>query len=202
MLRVAELDWGLWLTTMAPLIFSAGPGNIMVAASGARSGLRGSLPFIIGLDTTYLLLALAFGLGLGRVLTEYPSVALTLHALGVSYIFFLAFRFLVQRPTKIAAPSDGFSVLNGVVVQLTNTKGMIMLMVMFGEFAGPKIGGITPVVVMSSVLVCLNFLAHLIWGAFGEAMNAAFIKHAFLFRIQNYIFAIMLCAVGVWLAIR
>jgi hypothetical protein len=63
-----DIDWLLWLSTMVPLVFSAGPGNIMVAVSGARSGLLQPLVFVYGLDFTYLLMAIAIGVGVGQVL--------------------------------------------------------------------------------------------------------------------------------------
>jgi len=47
------MEWLLWVNTMAPLAYSAGPGNIMVAISGVKKGAFKSLPFILALDLTY-----------------------------------------------------------------------------------------------------------------------------------------------------
>jgi threonine/homoserine/homoserine lactone efflux protein len=42
MQEISSINWLLWLSTMVPLTLSAGPGNLMVATSGAQSGVRRS----------------------------------------------------------------------------------------------------------------------------------------------------------------
>jgi threonine/homoserine/homoserine lactone efflux protein len=197
-----EIDWPLWAATMIPLIFSAGPGNIMVAASGARSGVRGSLAFIFGLDGTYFLLAVAVGLGLGQLILSHPVLSHTLKVLGILYIFYLAWRFWVSKPASKSDGSSDFQFRDGVFVQLTNSKGVVMLMVMFSEFFTPSAHMAIGIVVMSAALVGLNFMAHLMWASFGLVLNKAMSRHAWLQRAQSVIFASMMMSVGVWLAIR
>ena len=76
--EIFSINWLLWLSTMAPLTLSAGPGNLMVATSGAQSGVRRSVQFIIGLDITYFLLAVLVGglaVSLLQALTHWVGVA-------------------------------------------------------------------------------------------------------------------------------
>ncbi len=196
------IDWSVWLATMLPLIFSAGPGNIMVAASGARSGMRQSMSFIYGLDGTYFLLAVSVGLGLGQFFQMYPLVSSVIKSIGILYIFYLAYRFIVATAPTQNQILEPFRFRDGMVVQLTNTKGIIMLMVMFSEFFIPSADMISDIFLMSTVLVVLNFMAHLMWVTFGAAIQKVLVRNPSLFKTQNYLFSSMMLAVGFWLAAR
>lgn len=196
------IDWHLWLFTMVPLVFSAGPGNIMVAASGARSGLRRSLWFIYGLDGTYFLLAIAVGLGLGQVLQTNLLISSIVKTVGTIYIFYLAYRFLRASAPQTGTTQAAFRFQDGIVVQLTNTKGIIMLVVMFSEFFVPSVDMFADIITMSAVLVILNFSAHILWASFGIVMQNALVRSPVLFQAQNYLFATMMFSVGIWLILR
>ncbi|WP_261385947.1 LysE family translocator [Tateyamaria omphalii] len=174
----------------------------MVAASGARSGIRSSMRFIYGLDGTYFLLALIMGLGLGQVLLSFPGATVAIKIVGITYIFYLAYRFMVASVTNADEGAEAFRFVDGVVVQLTNTKGLIMLVVMFSEFFRPSAQLVGDVLLMSAVLVLLNFCAHLIWVSFGVGIKQALVRNPRLFQAQNWLFAAMMAGVGVWLMAR
>lgn len=202
MMSAFEIDWPLWTITMIPLVFSAGPGNLMVAASGARSGVRGSIAFIFGLDGTYLLLAVAVGLGLGQLIQAHPFLTAATEVLGITYIFYLAWRLWVAEQQNEVDASEDFRFRDGVIVQLTNTKGMVMLMVMFSEFVAPSAHVLVGVLAMSFALVGLNFTSHLIWASFGVGLECTMRRNPHLRNGQKFIFAAMMFGVGVWLAMR
>ncbi len=197
-----EIDWILWLTTMAPLAFSAGPGNIMVATSGARSGLRRSMLFIYGLDGSYFLIAIAVGFGLGEILRLHPIISDAVKVIGISYILLLAWRFWRADPPGDVDSNDPFRFKDGVIVQLSNAKGIIMLATMFSQFLMPSASITANVLTMSAALVLLNFLAHLMWATFGLVINEALRRDVRFLRAQNGIFAAMMLSVGIWLALR
>lgn len=86
MQEIFSINWLLWLSTMVPLTLSAGPGNLMVATSGAQSGVRRSVRFIVGLDITYFLIAVLVGLGLYHTLMNNPTLVWALQVVGSFYI--------------------------------------------------------------------------------------------------------------------
>ena len=134
MQEIFSINWLLWLSTMVPLTLSAGPGNLMVATSGAQSGVRRSVRFIVGLDITYFLIAVLVGLGLYHTLTNNPTLVWALQVAGSFYILWLGVRML-RRPLK--TPTDKAMHLqfrDGIVVQLGNVQGIVMLLVMFSTF--------------------------------------------------------------------
>ena len=112
MQAIVDINWALWLSTMAPLALSAGPGNLMVATSGAQSGVRHSLRFIAGLDLTYLLLALLMGLGLYHSLSAYPTLMRGLQIAGSAYIFWRGLRLL--RASALDLVRDGRTTLEEI----------------------------------------------------------------------------------------
>lgn len=198
----AFINWPLWAATMVPLTLSAGPGNIMVATAGARSGLRRSMPFILGMDCTYFSIAIAVGLGLGEVLKSQPLISDVIKALGVCYIFFLAWKLWNTPPLDGSYRAAAFKLKDGVLVQCTNTKGIIMLVTMFSQFLAPASNLVVSVTLLSGALVFLNFSAHLLWVTFGATLSKAFCNNLRLLRLQNGIFALMMFSVGIWLALR
>lgn len=195
-----SIDWSLWLLTMVPLIFSAGPGNIMVAAAGAQSGFGGALRFIFGLDATYFILAIAVGLGLGNVLQTYPSAAKVLSYFGIAYITYLASRFLRSSTIGTAETAMSFGLKDGVFIQITNAKGLIMLIVMFSEFS--RTGSLGQVLILSAALVGLNLVSHCLWASAGGVIRNVMERHSRVCQIQNVIFGMMLLGVATWLMLR
>lgn len=202
MQAILDIDWPLWLTTMIPLALSAGPGNLTVAASGARSGIRRSVRFIAGLDATYLLLAMAAGLGLYHALMGHPRLLFWLRLAGSLYIAWLGIRMMV-RPlrTRLAEPAD-LRFRDGVALQLGNVQGMVMLLVMFSTFTPGGAPGHAIVLALSLALVSLNFLGHMLWVCMGAAVQRSLKSRPGLLAAQNAAFGLMLVAVGVWIFAR
>lgn len=196
------MDWMLWSNTMVPLTYSAGPGNIMVAVSGVRVGFVKSLPFIFGLDATYFCLATVVGLGVGNILTNYPTVAELLKVLGIVYIAYLGTRFFVNSTTTDGYTDTRFRIVDGVMIQLANVKGMIMLIVMFSEFGDPSNDLLAGVLVLSFALASLNFSAQLLWVCLGASIKNIVVRYPAFQQRLNYLFGTMMIGVAAWLLIH
>ncbi|MNF56961.1 Cysteine/O-acetylserine efflux protein [compost metagenome] len=200
--EIFSINWLLWLSTMAPLTLSAGPGNLMVATSGAQSGVRRSFRFIVGLDITYFLLAVLVGLGLYHTLMNSPRLVWVLQVLGSFYILWLGVR-LLRRPLK--APGDKAIHLqfrDGIVVQLGNVQGIVMLLVMFSTFTPSGETSSSVVLILSAALISLNFFSHVIWVSMGSTVQKLIQARPKLLVFQNAMFGLMLIAVAVWIFLR
>ncbi|MFW0759275.1 LysE family translocator [Pseudomonas sp. H11T01] len=202
MQEIVNINWPLWLSTMVPLTLSAGPGNLMVATSGAQSGVRRSVRFIVGLDITYFLLAVLVGLGLYHTLMSSPTLVWVLQVAGSFYILWLGVK-LLRRPLK--APGDkvmGLQFRDGIVVQLGNVQGIVMLLVMFSTFipSGDTSSGI--VLILSAALIALNFFSHVLWVSMGSTVQTLIRSRPKLLMFQNALFGLMLMAVAVWIFLR
>ncbi|EPL05424.1 LysE family translocator [Pseudomonas sp. CF161] len=203
MQHIFDINWALWLSTMAPLTLSAGPGNLMVATSGAQSGARRSLGFIAGLDLCYFLLALLVGLGLSHSLMNQPQLLWLLRVAGSLYILWLGLRLLWRALPAPGAEPRQLRWRDGVMVQLGNVQGMVMLLVMFSTFmpSGDS-RSIALVLALSAALISLNFCAHLIWVSMGSSVQRLLRTRPRLLVAQNRLFGLMLMAVAVWIFMR
>lgn len=200
--ELLSINWLLWLSTMAPLTLSAGPGNLMVATSGAQSGVRRSVRFIVGLDITYFFLAVLVGLGLYHTLMNNPRLVWVLQVLGSFYMLWLGVR-LLCRPLK--APGDKAIHLqfrDGIVVQLGNVQGIVMLLVMFSTFTPSGETSSSVVLILSAALITLNFFSHVIWVSMGSTVQKLIQARPKLLVIQNAMFGLMLIAVALWIFLR
>jgi threonine/homoserine/homoserine lactone efflux protein len=178
------------------------PAGLMVATSGAQSGVRRSVRFIIGLDITYFLLAVLVGLGLYHTLMNYPTLVWMLQVVGSFYILWLGVR-LLSRPLK--APGDKprhLQFRDGIVVQLGNVQGIVMLLVMFTTFVPAGDTSSSVVLILSAALIALNFFSHVIWVSMGSTVQKLIRAHPKLLVFQNAVFGLMLIAVAVWIFLR
>ncbi len=56
-----------WFAVMFPLVISPGPANVMFAASGAKFGIKKSIPLMIGIDLIFVVQSILIGFGLGTI---------------------------------------------------------------------------------------------------------------------------------------
>ncbi|MEX5609972.1 LysE family transporter [Pseudomonas protegens] len=199
---IHDINWPLWLSTMLPMALSAGPGNLMVASSGARSGVRRSLRFICGLDLTYLLLALLVGLGLYHSLAAYPGLLWGLRVAGSLYIFWLGLRLLLRPLRKPGEQSEALQFRDGVMLQLGNVQGLVMLLVMFSTFSPGADAGTAVVLALSAALIAVNLFGHLLWASLGSSLQRLMRDRPRLLLAQNALFGSLLMAVAGWLLLR
>lgn len=199
---VHDINWPLWLSTMLPMALSAGPGNLMVASSGAQSGVRRSLRFILGLDLTYFLLALLVGLGLYHSLANQPQLLSGLRVAGSLYIFWLGLRLLLRPLRKPGERAATLQFRDGVVLQLGNVQGLVMLLVMFSTFSPGTDVGSTVVLTLSAALIAVNLFGHLLWACLGSSLQVLLRARPRLLLAQNALFGVMLMAVAIWIFLR
>ncbi|WP_414158441.1 LysE family translocator [Pseudomonas sp. BNK-45] len=199
---IHDINWPLWLSTMLPMALSAGPGNLMVASSGARSGVRRSLRFILGLDLTYWLLALLVGLGLYHSLAAQPQWLWSLRVAGSLYIFWRGLRLLLRSRGLSAAPDAPLGFRDGVLLQLGNVQGLVMLLVMFSTFSPVTDAGSAVVLVLSAALIAVNLFGHLLWASLGSSLQVLLRDRPSLLVAQNALFGLLLMAVAIWIFLR
>jgi threonine/homoserine/homoserine lactone efflux protein len=184
---------------MVPLVYSAGPNNLMCAASGAQAGFKNTLPFIAGVNTSLLLVSLMIGLGIGRITTEVPGFSRFITIAGSIYLLFLAFKLtragsvnIEDKPVSPPAFRDGF------ILNTLNPKGIVGLSIMFNEFIITGKVLVCQVLILSVLTVAISSSAHFLWAASGKVLSS-FVKSQKAIRIQGYIFGILLAGVAIWM---
>lgn len=159
-----------WFGVMFPLVFSPGPANIVFAMSGAKVGIKRSLPLLLGVDLVFVLKSIVIGFGLGEVVNSQPELMNIMQLLGAVYLLYLAAKFFFAH-TKEADNDSNFTMgfVNGLVIQLLNSKGWLMVFLMFTLFSeqANQTFANTGVLVLILWLAVLNISVHLMWVAVG-----------------------------------
>ena len=188
-----------WLGFMLPLVYSAGPNNVMCAASGAQAGFKKTLPFIGGVNASLLLVSLIIGLGIGRIITELPNFSRIVTIAGSIYLLYLAFKLAragsINIDDKPVSPPD---FRDGFIMNTLNPKGIVGLSIMFNEFIIEGRELFYQVLILSVLTVVISSSAHFLWASAGNVLSS-FVKSQKAIRIQGYIFGIMLAGVAIWM---
>ena len=188
----------LWLGVIAPLVMSAGPGNVLCAVCGATNGFRQSLPFILGLDVVYTSYALLAGMGAALVITHYPTVFFAVQILGVVYIAWLGWQFIRRSNIIEQKTVMKLRFRDGVISQALNIKGVTIILTMYSQFLDEGESLVYEVLSLSGALLLLNLFTHSAW-AYGGAWMAKKFASAHAVKLQNRLFGAMLILIALWL---
>jgi threonine/homoserine/homoserine lactone efflux protein len=104
-------------------LFTPGPNVILITTSGARFGVRASIPHIIGIVLGVGITAGLTGLGIGAVLAEWPVLKTALGVLAAAWILWMALQLWHARPAAEAQPDDKpWGVARAALFQWVNPK--------------------------------------------------------------------------------
>jgi threonine/homoserine/homoserine lactone efflux protein len=149
-----------------------GPNNFMVLASGVNFGLRRTVPHMLGISIGFLVLQLAVGLGLGAVLSAYPSLHAALKIAGGAYLVYLAWKIAMSR--SLSAKGEGrarpMSFLEAAAFQWVNPKAWVLAltaMAVYGDAERPFLS--MGVIAVVFALICLP--SNSVWAGFGMALR-------------------------------
>ena len=116
---------------------SPGPVNVVALGSGARHGLRASLGHVTGATLGFCLLLVLVGCGVHQLLTRLPVVAGLLHAGGVVFLLYLAWK-LAMDDGKLGDAHIGRppSAWHGAAMQWLNPKAWLAAVAGVGAYTG------------------------------------------------------------------
>ncbi|NQZ33860.1 MAG: LysE family translocator [Oceanospirillaceae bacterium] len=190
----------IWLSVMFPLVFSPGPANIIFAASGAKVGIRASIPLLVGIDSVFIIKSVIIGYGLGQLMQEHPQVMNILQLLGAMYLIYLALKFLPKSVIGTNHPHKPMGFSDGILIQLLNSKGWLMLFLMFSLFTEQARDdfGEQGVLVLIAWLAVLDISLHFVWVIGGQFIGKLSKKPSYE-RALSIFYASCLMAVSIWL---
>jgi len=190
-----------WTAVMFPLVFSPGPANVVFAMSGIKQGVKQSLPLVAGVDLVFIIYSLIIGFGLGEVLKSYPQYIVVIKVLGITYLMYMAYKFLISSSSQSQNnDSKLYTFYDGVILQLLNPKGWTMLFLMFSLFLDGTFNETEQVLYLVVMLAVLNVSTHIIWVSAGSAITKT-ISNPNVDRYLNYLFSALLTLVALWLLV-
>lgn len=105
-----------------------GPNNIMIMSSGVNYGVKKSLAHLAGIQTGFLLMLVAVGLGAGVLLQQQPMLHQWIKFIGSAYLLYLAWKIATTEPAQInTGNSKPLSFVQGLLFQWVNAKSWVMI---------------------------------------------------------------------------
>lgn len=185
------LDLLLALTSFAlATLFSPGPNNLMLMASGANYGLRPTLPHLFGVALGFPMMAIGVGLGLAALFEAVPALETALKFVAVGFLLWLA-----SKVARAAPPGEGrvgsrpLTFLQATAFQWVNPKAWAMA---FGAMAAyAATGGAPRVVLVAGVFACFGLVSATTWTLLGTQVRRI-ISTPKRLRIFNWTMAALL----------
>ncbi|MNN39987.1 Cysteine/O-acetylserine efflux protein [compost metagenome] len=176
---------------------SPGPVNIVALGSGARYGLRASLRHVTGATLGFSLLLLLIGLGLHELLRYWPAMTQVLHAGGVAFLLYMAWKLASDRGelANSSAPAAP-SMLAGATLQWLNPKAWLACVAGVGAYVGE--GETALLWQFTGIYFVICYLSIASWAWAGSVISQ-YLGNPQRVRLFNRVLAALLVASAVYL---
>jgi threonine/homoserine/homoserine lactone efflux protein len=145
----------------------------MLLASGARFGIRRTLPHLTGVSVGFTAQTVAVCAGLGVVADWLPGVQAWLTWAGVAFMAWLSVRLLRSGPPEAAttASAQPLSFIEAVLFQAVNPKAWVIALTTASVFM-PKSGNLVLALAgITLVLIGINLPCIGAWAVGGSALR-------------------------------
>lgn len=176
---------------------SPGPVNIIALGSGARHGLRASLRHVTGATLGFSLLLVLIGLGLHELLRYWPAMTSVLHASGVAFLLYMAWK-LASDPGELGNNStpQAPSMLAGATLQWLNPKAWLACVAGIGAYVGE--GETTLLWQFTGIYFVICYLSIASWAWAGSVISQ-YLSNPRRVRLFNRVLAALLVASAAYL---
>lgn len=196
--------WALLVLATA-MSFTPGPNTTLSTALAANFGLRRAMPFVCSVPVGWGLLLTLCALGLGALIQALPALAWGIKGVGVSYLWYLAWKLAQTRQLGQAASELKIGFAQGVALQFINIKAwMLALTIVGGWIAGHDNPGVRYAWVLP-VMLFYAFSSNLTYALIGSLLRgwlAGPDGTARRLLAFNRLMAAILVATGVWMLTR
>ena len=192
---VAALASFSFATSITP-----GPNNIMLMASGARSGFSATLPHMLGVATGMAgLLTLAY-FGVGALAADQPGFRKAMTWVCALYLLWLASKLLLDRtlenPDSEASVTRPLTLMQAALFQLVNPKGWAMALTAAATVLASDLGWASGITLLLGVFTIVNLPCLMAWTLWG-AMIRRFLARPGLKLAFDVFMALLLLATAV-----
>ena len=178
----------------AAMLFTPGPNNIMLMASGLNYGFRRTLPHVAGVTIGFSFLVAVIGLGLGAVFAAYPVLHIILKYVGMAYLVYLAVMIARSRPAETSNEREGrpMTFLGAAMFQWVNVKGWVIAVGAVTAYAAIAAYPLN-IAALSVLLFVIGLGSSLTWVLLGTSLQPL-VKSPRAVRIFNIVMAVLLLA--------
>ena len=173
-------------------LFTPGPNNLMLMASGANYGLRRTVPHLLGVALGFPLLAVAVGLGLAALIRAVPTMEVVLKAVAVAFLLWLAWKVANAKPPgEAAGEGRPLTFAQAVAFQWVNPKAWAMALGAMAAYAAS--GGAARVLFVAAVFAGFGLGSATTWTVIGTQIRRVLSTPARL-KVFNWTMAALLVA--------
>ena len=151
-------------------VWTPGPNNMMLAASGATFGWRRSVGHARGVALGFPLMLFLIALGLGQAFERSEALRLALSVVGCAVMLCLAWRIATAGPATSGSRSRPLSFLEATAFQWVNPKAWVMAIgagATYVRGADP----VTEAAIAAAVFVAAGLTSSQGWLIFGTAIG-------------------------------
>jgi threonine/homoserine/homoserine lactone efflux protein len=178
-----------------------GPNVLMVAASAARHGWRGTMPHMLGITAGFTLMLVLVGLGLAGPFAASTTLHAVLRWVGAAWLLWLAWKIASAPPpgegsaggpagTK-ARPPLGF--VGAALFQWVNPKAWMLATAAVPTFTRPGEPMLPQVLAIAAAFGLVSMPCLLVWAGIGEGAGRLLSSGRRL-RVFNLVMAALLVA--------
>ncbi|GAB2715805.1 LysE family translocator [Streptomyces bullii] len=170
------------------VIVIPGPSVLFVIGRALAHGRRSAVATALGNVVGSYLLVVAVAVGIGSLVERSVTVYMAVKLAGAAYLVFLgvqAFRHRKElkasqigtRPAGTAARGDLRTVLDGVLVGVTNPKGVVFFAAVLPQFVDHTAGHVVPqMLLLGLVPICIGLVTDTLWGLCASAARTWFAR--------------------------
>lgn len=148
-----------------------GPNNLMLTTSGARFGLRRTVPHLLGICCGCGVQLLAVCSGLGLIFDRWPGLQTALGWAGAAYLLYLGWHLLRARETRSRAAARPLSFMGATLFQFLNPKAWIMTITAASLFLPRELGPVVRGSYMVGVMEGIGLPCMAVWALFGSSLR-------------------------------
>jgi len=174
-----------------------GPNNVMLTASGANFGYRGTLPAILGIVVGGALQTYVTCLGLGALFVAYPTLHTVLRVAGALYLLVLAWWLTGGAVGRSELPRP-VSFTQAALFQAVNPKSWIKAVTLASVFMPVGFHPAAGALLVSLIGLAIGLPCISMWALFGVAIGR-FLSSPRRQRVFNAIMGAALAVLAVML---
>jgi len=174
-------------------LYTPGPNNVMLLASGLNFGLRRTLPHVVGVSLGFAFLVAVVGLGLGAVFSSYPLLQSILKYAGAAYLVYLAVCIARAGPMTTGDTSpQPLTFWQAALFQWINVKGWVIAIGTITAYAALA-SYPWNILTMALLLLVLGLSSSVAWTLFGASLQSL-VRSPAAIRAFNWVMAGLLLA--------
>ena len=190
--------WYPLLVYLCIQCITPGPNNFTCLYLGAKYGLRGAVPYLLGSKSALFVKSILCGAFHMALASALPAMAEWLTWIGCAYMLYLAVIMIVsgwKKNDDSTARFSGAAVRDGISLQIFNGKSWLVALSMFPVYVTPIGTSFGTILLASLLLVFIALISSLIWIFSAYTLQGLMVKYKKPFGVIMGV-TLVFCAVS------